>query len=438
MKRYSVFVSCFVAIVACGGNNGNNGDDDDGNADANNGSGSGSQMGSGSNVATGAPYAIPLTTPDESFWAPTLTIGGVGFVMDLDTGSTSTGVAGSTCSNCSVSPEYTPGAGATDTGQTATTQYEDDSGWSGEIYTDTIALENGSPNATLNIVDITAQMFATDDPTYGFFDGNVYQGILGMGPPANAEPNTGAYFDTITQAGVPAEMAFELCDSGGTMWLGGFDASHASGAPAYTPMDGSDQYFYSIDPASVALGGSNLAGKTAADFQDWVVDTGTTFFYLPTKVESNLITALNNNASFKTLFPGTTLKDDPDGSGVGCTANSSVTDAQVESMLPPFQMTLPAAGGGSNVTVSATPLKSYLYDQGSGSFCLGVGNGGNGAGATTMGDQIMQAFVTVIDLQHNQIGWATDSGCNEPRRPRDRTTFRPHLPKPHHLGNRHH
>jgi hypothetical protein len=435
MKRYSVFVSCLVAFVACGGNNKNNGDDD-GNADANNGSGSGS-MGSGSNIAPGSVFAIPLTTPDDSFWAPTLTIGGVGFVMDLDTGSTSTGVAGSNCSNCGVSPEYTPSSSAMDTGMTATTQYEDDSGWSGEIYKDTITLENGTPNATLNIVDITAQMFATDDPTYGFFDGNVYQGILGMGPPANAEPNTGAYFDTITQAGVTAVMAFELCDTGGTMWLGGFDATHASDAPAFTPMDGSDQYFYSIDPKSVALGGSALAGKTAADFEDWVVDTGTTFFYLPTTVESNLITTLNNNSNFKTMFPGTKLKDDPDGSGVGCTPNSSNTDADVESMLPPFQMTLPAAGGGSDLTVSATPLKSYLYDNGSGSFCLGVGNGGNGAGATTMGDQIMQAFVTVIDLKNNQIGWATDSGCNEPRRPRDRVAFHPHLPKPR-LGNRHH
>src|SRR5580704_2514457 len=121
-------------------------------------------------------YAIPLTTTDESFWAPTLHVGSQSFVMDLDTGSTSTGIAGTGCSTCqNVSPEYTPTGSAVDQHMTATTEYADGTGWMGEIYQDTIGLGSGSPNATLNIVDISTQVVGADGMA-GFFDGeNDYQ-----------------------------------------------------------------------------------------------------------------------------------------------------------------------------------------------------------------------------------------------------------------------
>jgi hypothetical protein len=437
--RASSIVAFTLFVAACGGsNNGNNNNNQDIDAPGS-GSGSGSNTPhdaalDGPNLPSGV-YAIPLTTPDDSFWAPALTINGVQYVMDLDTGSTSTGVAASTCTDCGVTPLYAPGAGATDEHQTASTEYEDGTGWMGEIYQDTISLENGSPNGTLNIVGISTQVVGNMGMA-GFFDGaNDYQGILGMGAPENAEPNTGAYFTTLTQGGMTAAMAFELCGDGGTMWLGGFDPTHTSAAPGYTPMDAisADQAFYSIDLTGLAVGATAITDSTAAEFTDWVVDTGTTFFYVPTKMETAMIKAINADPSFKTLFPATTLKDDPNGSGIGCTKTSTVTDAQVESMLPKFTMTMKNKAGGADITVSAGPLESYLYDMGGGQFCLGIGDGGTGAGAATMGDQIMQSFVTIIDVQNQQIGWAPDSGCGPAvRRSRDRRTFHPHLPKPHH------
>jgi hypothetical protein len=443
MIRSSVLICSLVALFACGGSkSGNGGDDDNNNIDANNGSGGSNGSGSNTNGGSGAPFAIPLTDPDGPvfFYAPMLTVGGVQFAMDLDTGSTTTAIAGSGCTDCSgsdytMSPEYSPSSTATDQHMTADTGYADGTGWYGEIYQDTIGLGNGSPTATLNIVDISTQV----DPEVmgamaGFFSDNGYQGILGMGSIDNAEPNTGAYFQSLTMTGVPNIMAFEMCTAGGTMWLGGFDATHASGPMAYVPLDPitpfvSDQDpgnpFYAVDLTGVSVDNKAIADSTAADFTLWVVDTGTSLFYPPTAIYTAALANVNASAGFKAVF-GTKAKL----TDSKCIKPSATTtDAMINQMLPPFVMTMKNAAGGADITVSAPALASYLIDNGDGTYCLGMGDGQD---EPTMGDQIMQGFVVVIDQQNQQVGWAPDSGCPAmPQPPRDRTK-RIHPPKPHH------
>jgi len=370
-------------------------------------------------------YAIPLTTPDQSFWGPQVTIGSQSFMMDLDTGSTTIGVAAMGCTQCTgVTPLYAPGTGATDTHQTASTSYADGSSWSGEIYSDMTGFGHGVPSIATKLVAINKQRT--------FFDMNVYQGILGLGGLANAEPNTDSWFDLATAAGMTGVMAFEMCPTGGTMWLGGYDASHASAAPQYTPLYAvdSNQPFYAIDITGMKLG-TTTVGTGASAFQQPVVDTGTTLFYLPTSIEMATINALNADAGFKALFGATAqVKDDPNGTGVGCVTKAGVTPDMVDAMLPPMTLTMPAKGGGADITLTVKPLSSYMIDAGNGQYCLGIGDGGT-QDATTMGDEIMQAFVTVIDVKNQQVGWAPDAGCaNGPRAPKNRATFHPHLPKP--------
>ncbi|HEY3802692.1 MAG TPA: pepsin-like aspartic protease [Kofleriaceae bacterium] len=375
-------------------------------------------------------YAISLTTPDESFWSPTIQVGGQSFVMDLDTGSTTTAIAGTSCSTCSnVTPEYMPGSMAVDEKQTATTEYADGTGWMGEIYQDTINLGSGSPNAMFNLVDISTQVVSGG--VEGFFDGaNDYQGILGMGPPENAEPNTGAYFDTITtMGGVDPVMAFELCQDGGTMWLGGFDATHAQAAVQYTPMlpISNNNAFYSIDITSMSLNGT-VVGMGSDDFQEPILDTGTTFFYLPTNIAEALTDAINTSAA--QVFAGQSF--DLESQDISCVSASGATDAMIDAMMPPLVFTVPSMGGGADISFSVPALESYLFDGGDGQYCLGVGDGGSEFGGV-LGDQFMQAFVTVMDVGNGQVGLALDKGCSasaSKRRSRDMTTFHPHLPKP--------
>jgi hypothetical protein len=325
-----------------------------------------------------------------------------------------------------MSPLYAPGGGATNTNHTDSASYADGSGWSGTIYSDTVGLGHGSPNVMLNFVDITTQ--------HGFFSSNEYQGILGMGPAALLDPNTTGYFNQLEAAGVAPIMAFELCPSDGTMWLGGYDPSHVASAPQYTPIltTGTNADFYSINMTAMSIGGQNL-GVSSATFDGPIVDTGTSLFYVPNTAETALISKINSSTGFHALFPNKTLTDPTNStsSTAGCvTAGSGVTDAMVDAMLPALSMTFPAVGGGS-ITVNAAPLASYFQNAGGGQYCLTVFGGGD-QGNATMGDSIMRAFVTVIDLGNKKVGFAPSSHCAAP------ASFAPHPVVERGRGPHHH
>jgi hypothetical protein len=219
-------------------------------------------------------------------------------------------------------------------------------------------------------------------------------------------------------------MAFELCDTSGTMWLGGFDATRAAAAPSYTPLvpiDSNNPY-YAIDITSMAIGSTSV-GTGAATFQKPVVDTGTTLFYVPTPVDSAVLQAINGDAGFKALFGTQQLRDD------GCVTATGVTPAMVDAMLPPLTMTMPnITPGGPDISFTVAPMLSYILDGGNGMYCYAMYDGGNVDG-TTMGDAIMRAFITVFDIDHHQVGFAPELGCGlAPRRTYDMATFRPHIP----------
>jgi hypothetical protein len=360
---------------------------------------------SGADATTTPPgvYAIPLATPTGEdlgmLYTASFTASGATFQLDLDSGSTTTGLAAMSCTQCTgLSPLYQPGTGATDQHQTASTAYADGSRWSGEIFSDMVGLGGGSPAVPVNIVSINSQK--------NFFYGNEYQGILGVGPDALLETGTTSYWDAATAAGVTNTMAYELCPNDGTMWLGGFDPSHAMGTPQYTPMltSGVNQDFYAVNMTDIAIGGTSL-GVSAATYDDPIVDTGTSLFYIPDAAETALLAAVNASTGFKTLFPNQTLSE----SGSGCVmAATGTTDAMVDAMLPDMSMTF-----DGNVTISAKASVSYLMNSGGGQYCLVVNSGGNN-GDATMGDTILRAFVTVVDVGNGKVGFAPQAHCTAP------------------------
>ena len=79
---------------------------------------------------------VPLGSLQAFSYTLSLQIGSQSFTEIVDTGSTSTGVAATGCTGCRVTPLYTPDTAAVDLMMTASTQYADGSGWSGEIYKD--------------------------------------------------------------------------------------------------------------------------------------------------------------------------------------------------------------------------------------------------------------------------------------------------------------
>lgn len=378
------------------------------------------------------PAAIPLSSFNELFWGTTLSIGTQSFFVDIDTGSATTAVAGASCTSCAsagVLPLYKPGASAMDQRQTASAVYLGMDGWSGEVFTDKVSLGQGTPELPLAFAAIT-------DDVMQFLPDNSRQGILGLGPSENAVPHTDAYIAAAEQSGADPVLAFELCPTGGTMWIGGFDATRAAAAPGYTPMVPitRDQQHYAVHISSMSIGSTSVA--TAADFQSSplppVVDTGTTLFIAPKPVVTSTLAAVNASPGFKALFGDSAALgtiDTPD--TFGCVAGPGVTTAMVDAMLPPLTMTLPGKVAGSpDLSFTVKPTVSYIIDAGDGQWCFTLLD--DPSGLTILGDTIMRAFVTIIDRANQQVGWAPDRGCtlDARRHPAGSSSFHDHLADP--------
>jgi hypothetical protein len=206
------------------------------------------------------------------------------------------------------------------------------------------------------------------------------------------------------------------------MWLGGYDPSHAASALQYTPIltTGTNAGFYSVNMTGMALGGSSL-GVTSATFDGPIVDTGTSLFYVPNAAETALISKINASAGYKALFPNQTLVDPTNSTSqtAGCVnAAAGTTDAMVDLMLPKLSYSFAGVGGGT-IMLDAAPLASYFYSAGGGQYCLAIYGGGD-QGQATMGDMFMRSFVTVVDVAHQQVGFAPTSRCAAPDVPSHR------------------
>src|SRR5580704_2131948 len=210
------------------------------------------------------PPAYPLNGIASFEYTLNITVGGSQtFDVVLDTGSTTLGIASSACSTCDVTPEYTPGATAMDQGNMATAEYEDGTGWSGEVYSDSVAV-TGDAAVPVKLVAISSQS--------SFFNMEPKEGILGFGRVQIALPNTDSYIDNRMAAGLSQIFALQLCPENGTLWFGGADKTHETSDEQYTALEPitDDQPFYVIDISSTSIDGTSLALSGPA-----VVDTGT-------------------------------------------------------------------------------------------------------------------------------------------------------------------
>jgi hypothetical protein len=346
-----------------------------------------------------AAVRIDLTGFQNLLYAAPLTIGGQTFTVQVDTGSTTAAVAGSNCASCFVTPAYTPGATAKDTGQTGSTTYGDGSMWSGEIFADTANVAT-SPDVQLDFVSITSQTM--------YFQGNAYQGILGLGPSDLLDPHTTSFATQTFAKGLDAELAFELCGNSGTMFIGGFDDTLAASAPTFTAMlpigSTGANGFYAVELASLGLGSAAFATGSAAGTP--IVDTGTSLTYLPTGAFNALVSALNASPGFTTLFAGQQIAAE------GCVTQAGVTDDMVDAMVPALTVSF----AGNSGVVSLAPSRTFLTASGvtAGQYCLtfdDAGSLGAPASFSVLGDSFMSGALTVFDIANNRVGFAPDVGC---------------------------
>jgi hypothetical protein len=368
----------------------------------------------GSDVQAPALAAVPLYTCEAygNVYSVQVKIGTQTFNMDLDTGSTTMGVAGVPCGAvCDVAPEYAPGPTATDTHKTASSVYGSGE-WSGEIYEDQVVIGD-EPPTPIYFGDITNQN--------NFFNGTIcnsptpgQQGILGMGPPVSLVAGTDAYFDTLVQTwGIADEFALQLCDTSGTMWFGGYDATHTTGAPQYTPLVQSFAagYFYAVNLVSIGVNGKTVP-VAVAGAPDSAIDTGTSLFIVSQQVANELGTAIGSDPTFQSVFGLSSAAMGESFFTSGSCAQLSQTKAELDAMLPALTLNM---GTDAPIVVNAVATESYLWNAGGGQWCSSISVedlAGQLGLASIMGAPMLKSNVLIIDRQHTRIGFAPHTPCN--------------------------
>ncbi len=351
--------------------------------------------------------AVPLNACVPLVYSADVAIGGQDFQLIVDTGSTSLGVAGSKCTNCKVTPLYTPTTGV-DQSKKATSQFGSGS-WTGEIYQDAVSLAP-SPKVPLKFASITTQT--------GFFQtgstcaGKPYQGLAGMGRANAAVAGTEGFFDQlVATASIPDVFATELCDDGGTLWLGGYDANATSGPVQYTPFtkDAFSTVYYSVALNTVTVGGVDVAIASGA-YQDSIVDTGTSAFLVGTTAYNALAAAISADAGFKSVFGAQAASWFTASQGTAC-ANLSQSKAELDAKLPKMTMSF----GNPAIKVEAVATESYLMPYTGAGWCnalVGQAQSQNAFPlASIMGAPILRSSVVIIDRAKGQVGFAPHKGC---------------------------
>ena len=391
--RFGSLLGTLVGALAagaagCGGDDGNGGPDGGSHGDG----------GSQPDASLEGVTVVPLVSLGGFSYTAKINFGAQSFASIVDTGSSSTGIAAATCTTCGVSPAYTPGASAVDKHKTAESHFGDGSTWTGEIFEDSAAIGTG-PQVKLD--------FAAISSDGGFFNRGAYAGIIGLGPDALLIAGTSSYISAAVGGGLKGQLAFELCPDAGTMWLGGFDASHAAAAPAFTPLSTSPFFgaYYPVNVAGVSIDGADT-GITQAQMGPTIVDTGTSITFMPKPVINTLIAKISATSGYKAAFGTQALTDG------GC-VSTSMTAAQIDASLPKFAISFPKTTGGTGAPIELPATQSYLAQQGGG-FCFTISDASQlfqGATASLIGDTMLTGMITVIDVSKKQVGFAVQTGC---------------------------
>lgn len=356
---------------------------------------------------SGAFSTLALSSCVPAGYALPVSIGGSEpFDVTIDTGSTSMGVASHACSGCDVQPKFTPQKSTTDLGARAKSQYVT-GGWSGEIYQDEISLAD-AVKASVKFVGIDEQKDFFVDQACGSKSGTI-QGIIGLGPSSGALRGTTGFLDRfVEETKAPDVFATKLCDDGGTLWLGGYDASHTKARMQYTPIIDGALHAYAVRLSTVEVDGTAVPVATSP-YPGTVVDTGSSAFLLAASAFGPVTKAIAANAKFKELVgEDASWFDNPDGQSC---KKIVATKAELDAALPPLTLTF--GKDEDAFTVSATATESYLAPY-SGYWCSTLVSFDPSDGlsiAGVIGAPLMRSNVVVFDRKNQRIGFAPHTPC---------------------------
>ena len=188
---------------------------------------------------------------------------------------------------------------------------------------------------------------------------------------------------------------------GGAMDIGEIDSSKYEGNLSFTPMQA--ELWYIVVPEAMSIGG-HIVASTSSDFGRMsIVDSGTTFTFIPSRIYDNIKSVL------QTQYPHLPHVGSPGSDDSDTIFNVGQCFTNIElSAFPVLKVRF--VGGG----VAVIPPQNYFTiadSAGDAFYCLGFApSGGNdysiSESQSIFGDSFMSALYVVFDRQNNRLGWA--------------------------------
>lgn len=350
-----------------------------------------------------------------------LQVGSTSMHVSIDTGSATLAVSAVGCATCEddgVTELYDPGSG-TDQERSASGSYGNGGHtWEGEVFRDMVNLSGISP-VEVDFAAVSEQnnQFAArtcDDDRVD--NQTMVSGILGLAPDEALVEGTESYLSSIVAAAlVPDAFAMQLCHSGGTLWIGGYDESHTTGPMEFSPLvlsDGNSRH-YSVEVTSIQVvqDGTNEVIPVSDHNESLpaLLDSGGPYLLVPDVAYQATVAAISADRSFAMLggsdwWEGTR------------TTRSDVSPEEIDAMLPhllvdvvgspPFQLSL--SPSESYVGWSHDPGGSYSYWPMLYSDTLMPEEYANFLG---LGNLPMASYVVLHDRVNGRIGFAPAMEC---------------------------
>ncbi|GIL60482.1 hypothetical protein Vafri_15027 [Volvox africanus] len=233
--------------------------------------------------------------------------------------------------------------------------------------------------------------------------GEIYRqmadGIMGMGN------NHNAFQSQLVARGVIDDV-FSLCfgyPKDGILLLGDVKMP-ARAKTVYTPLVSNlHLHYYNIKMEGISVNGETLPLDTGMFDHGYgvVLDSGTTFTYLPTEAFRAMSSAIKAFAESHGLQP--TPGADPQYNDI-CWKGAPDDFQNLERHFPPADFVF-----GGNARLFLPPLR-YLFLSRPGEYCLGVFD--NGMSGTLIGGVSVRDVVITYDRRNSRVGFTTIP-CNE-------------------------
>jgi hypothetical protein len=350
-------------------------------------------------------------------------VGGQTLNLLVDSGSTTFGVAGKECSACTpangVQQLYALSSTGKRTGAFASSTYADGSKWSGVVVSDQVAAGDAqvlaTPAVSVNFADITSESNFFEPVTCAAADDTAFDGIAGLGPDGQLLPRTTSFMTALAQGGqLKADLfAMQMCDVGGWLWFGGWDANSATAAPNFAPLVQADSAGYFVAVADMALGGTSFK-LGASKLGPMVVDSGTNAIFLTKSAYAAFQNTIEGSQAFVDNFGSNFISAE---SGSCAIPAKGLTREQLDAQLPRFSLTLQNEAGGT-FAIDMPATSSYLVAHadptgpvGSTYYCPAVA-GNTDDSLAILGNAAMRQFVVIFDRTGSgRIGFAPQTGC---------------------------